>query len=325
MNINEPDIELIRRCHDGEASAEELAAIESRLRGDAAFREAYVRYLNLDVALETAAAAVKPPKPRSATIRGDSPWKMWFSWRPLPMATGLVVGILSASVAWAVALPWLAEASMVVATIFTESFESNVMATLPGLPRDCGVWSGDEATVVMAEQGVSPRSGSKMLRFVSATYPGENSPRSQWGDVYRLVAVRSLSSEGRTIARLSASFAGVPAETGEQYFCRAEAIALDLDRSALPAPLLLPWARENASAAISRMVPLIGNRQWQDVSVEVPISLKTQFVLLHLVVFRELPVIASGAVRFRGHYLDDVKLELLAPRSVRGGGTVATK
>jgi hypothetical protein len=50
MNTNDPRLELIRRCRDGEASTEELAQLDSNLREDADFRQAYVRYINLDVA-----------------------------------------------------------------------------------------------------------------------------------------------------------------------------------------------------------------------------------------------------------------------------------
>jgi hypothetical protein len=312
MNTNESDFELIRRCRDGEASAEELVALESRLREDAAFREAYVRYMNLDVALETAAVAVEPaPQPTPARTRMNWSWTRWLWGWPRPAAAGLVVGMFSASVAWAVALPWLAEARVAVKTLFSESFESGATATLPGLPRDCGVWSGDEATVVTAEQGVKPKSGGTMLRFVSATYPGENSPRSQWSDVYRLVDVRGLAGTGRTMARLSASFAETPVAAGEEYLCNVEAIALDQEVSALPAPLRLQWVQQNGSAIGLRKLPLVDNRQWQNVSVEVPISPKTQFVLLHLAVARKAPTIQTGAVSFSGHYMDDVKLELV--------------
>ena len=56
MNTNDSRFELIRRCRDGEASTEELAQLEASLLADEGFRQACVRYLNLDVAL---GAAVK--------------------------------------------------------------------------------------------------------------------------------------------------------------------------------------------------------------------------------------------------------------------------
>lgn len=313
MNAHESDFELIRRCRDGEASAEEFAAMENRLRTDAAFRQRYVRYMNLDVALETAAVAVESaPQPTPARIRVSLSGARWLWGWPRPALAGLLVGLLIASMAWAVALPRLTEARVAIQPIFSENFEAGAAATSPGLPRECGVWSGDEATVVPAEQGVKPKSGVNMLRFVSATHPGENALRSLWGDVYRLADVRRVARDGHDLARLSASFAESPVAAGEQYACSVEAIALEQDLSSLPVPLRQPWAKQNSSATSSRTVPMVGNCQWQDVSVEIPISPKTQFVLLHLAVVRQAPTIETGAVRFSGHYLDDVRLELVS-------------
>ncbi len=40
MNSDDPRYELIRRHHDGEASPDEIAQLETELSEDAAFREA---------------------------------------------------------------------------------------------------------------------------------------------------------------------------------------------------------------------------------------------------------------------------------------------
>ncbi len=50
MNTNDPRFELIRRCRDGDATNEELKQLETLLRSDRDFRQAYVRYTNLEVA-----------------------------------------------------------------------------------------------------------------------------------------------------------------------------------------------------------------------------------------------------------------------------------
>jgi hypothetical protein len=153
-----------------------------------------------------------------------------------------------------------------------------------------------------------------MLRFVSATYPGENSPRSQWGDVYRLVDVRGMAGDGRTMARLSASFAQSSAVAEERFACRAEALALDKELSALPTPLDLAWLQQNNSATGSRRAVLAGTGQWQDVSVEVPITRETRYVMLHLAMVQEQPIIESGSVQFPAHLMDDVKLDIISDR-----------
>ena len=48
--------------------------------------------------------------------------------------------------------------------------------------------------------------------------------------------------------------------------------------------------------------------------MEIPITPRTRYVLLHLAVIQEHPVHPAGAVQFPGIYMDDVKLELVTPR-----------
>jgi len=94
MNTNDPRFELIRRSRDAEASSEELAQLESLLREDAEFRQFYVRYINLDVAMGAVAKTVPmletpmtPARPRRTG---------WLSWRPLAAAAAIVLlGILA--------------------------------------------------------------------------------------------------------------------------------------------------------------------------------------------------------------------------------------
>lgn len=315
MMTNGSDLDLIRCCRDGEASPEQWADLEARLRGDAAFRDAYVRYANLDVALEAAAGAAQAgpvSTPAPFAVGGIRP--RWLRGWARPAIAGMAAGLVSASVVWAVAMPQWVDVRVAIRTLLDERFESGVSASLPGLPRDCGIWSGDEAVVVAKEQGVKPRSGTRMLRFLSASYAGDYAPRNQWSDVYRLVDLRGVERGGHEQVRLTARFAQVPVADEEQYACSVEAIALEHDPGAPPLRLALPRALENGSVAGARTVPLVGDRQWQEVSVDVPLSPKTRFVLLHVAATRTSPAVESGPVRFRGHYMDDVKLELVGRR-----------
>jgi hypothetical protein len=163
----------------------------------------------------------------------------------------------------------------------------------------------------MAGQWIEPRHGARMLRFRRATYPGENSPRSQWSDVYRLVEVQPLAGEGRTVARVTASFAAVAAAEGARFSCSVQAFALGEDLSSLPSPLVLSWLSQNHIASASRKLTLSAPRVWQSVSAEVPLTPQTRFVMLHLAVIQEQPAVQAGAVEFPGHYMDDVTVELI--------------
>lgn len=63
MNLNDPRLELIHRSQMDGFTTEELALLERNLREDPGFREVYVRYANIDLAL----SAVAKPSPLPAT------------------------------------------------------------------------------------------------------------------------------------------------------------------------------------------------------------------------------------------------------------------
>ena len=310
--------DLIQRYISGTITEAETEALEQQLKTDPVLRDWYLDALNLDSALEAAAESAQtalslpvPLSQRVLTPVGATSTR-WQGWRPLTAAVaGIVFGMFCTSVVFGYVVPRTMER---VRTVFSESFESGVTKTVPGLPHETSLWAGDEAEVVSSASGSKAHGGAKMLRFVSATYPGENSPRSQWGDVYRLVDVRGMAGEGRTMARLSASFAQSSAVAEERFVCRAEALALDKELSALPAPLDLAWLQQNNSATGSRRAVLMGTGQWQDVSVEVPITLETRYVMLHLAMVQEQPIIESGSVQFPAHLMDDVKLDIISAR-----------
>jgi len=71
----------------------------------------------------------------------------WRQWRPLSVAAsvGVLIGLLFSPASWA----FVADRR-----IWRESFEGSVSVTLPGIPVKTGVWSGDEATVVTAQNGI---------------------------------------------------------------------------------------------------------------------------------------------------------------------------
>jgi hypothetical protein len=310
MNTDhEAFVQLILSCLDGRATDAEASRLNARLRVDAAARDLYLQLadthscLAVDESLWMVSSFMAPP----ADLRAHTGPKRWFSERPLTAAAaGIVLGMLCTSVVFAYVAPALGRTK----TIFAESFES-LTSTAPELPRETGRWGGDDAAGVEASAEVRPRSGNRMLRFLSGTYQGENAPRSQWGDVYRFVDVRGMAGAGHTVARLSASFSQGLGAVANQFSCSVEALALDEEISALPSPLNYAWLRQNSSASGARMRALSTTGEWQDMSVEVPVTPRTRFILLHLAVIQNAPLLQAGAVRFPGQYMDDVRVELL--------------
>lgn len=93
MNPDDPRWELVRRCHDGEASPEGRSELASRLREDRDFRLDYLRYVNVDLALEGGLTA-SPGLLAGPRRERSRPW----TW--LAAAAGFVfLGVL-AGLAW---------------------------------------------------------------------------------------------------------------------------------------------------------------------------------------------------------------------------------
>jgi len=143
MKTNDPRFEIIRRCRDGGASGEERVQLEGWLREDEGFRIAYLRYQNVDLALETVGMD-ETSAPRSETRAVK--WKVW----PTPAAAAVfaMLGLLAG-------LVWQSPET-------TPDF----VATLT-LADEC-VWENDVPLLEGQRVAVGPlrlRSGTAMLRF----------------------------------------------------------------------------------------------------------------------------------------------------------------
>lgn len=313
--------DLISRHADGLISADEHRELAAALEADPAARRLW--FLRNDVDLGLAACAeesrgeivVPEPAPvvikrtRSASIAGFT-----------TVLAGIIIGIFGASAVWALAVPGAGPAGTTI-PLLSESFEDGQAKTVPGLPHGLGdpdgdLWRGDEARVVTAMQAVLPVSGSRMLRFERSTHAGENSPKSAWSDVYRLVDARPyiLMAEGRqATARLAADFSMATDACGpeEKYSASVQLYAFQDDISTAPAPLSRAWANENCVALGMKKVPLVcGQQGWQRVTVDTSLPPNAKFLLLHVSAVRDYPKQTSEPAVFRGHFIDDVNLEL---------------
>ena len=90
MNTRNSQLELMRRCLDGEATDEEFAELEELLRSDPEFRKDYLRYVNVDFAL----TALPKNAEQSASRRGSDPSehsrRQVLSWRRIHGLAGWV-------------------------------------------------------------------------------------------------------------------------------------------------------------------------------------------------------------------------------------------
>lgn len=310
MNTDDPRFELIHRCRDGNASPDELARLEALLREDAAFRLAYVRYTNLDLALEAKASSSEAAHDllkASVTSRSTR----WLQWRPLAAAAaGIVFGIFCTSLVFAYVAPSLGT----VFTLLQESFESGPAPLVTGVPVEPGRWSGDYTEVVGEEQGVKPESGEKMLRFLKADYEGrQNANSSRLADVFRLIDMRPYRQEftdGSAVVQLSAGFNAFVFPQGEDYSCRMTLHAFDAE-TATNGSLrnASVWDETCLAAASAGPVRLYRNpTNWRRLHSDLRVPATTDFLLIHLTISAQRG--AHPVPGFGGHYIDDVRLTL---------------
>ncbi len=300
MNTNDPSFELIRRCRDGEASTEELAQLEFRLREDDDFRQAYVRYINLDVALSAVAKPVPMPE---TTVTPSRPRRnIWLSLRPLTAAAaGIVFGMLCTSVVFGLVVQRGLDKKTPLAVV-QPSFEDAQMPLAKGFPDASAHWGGDAAQVVTAEHGVSAKDGKFMLRL-------ETSPRGSPRFVYQVLDLTSTpasaSAETREI-EISASFAA--ADAGSAMRCIVRAFAVSEVRESLGAA----WVdhRDEAIASATRGLDVMsGCKGWQTMSLKIQVPRSARSLVLFFGVRTPDKTLPKSA-----HYLDDVKVSLIEPQ-----------
>lgn len=189
------------RYQDGVLTPDEIAAFEAAMRDDPSKRQLFadtqVRSMALHDRFRQEAFRRDTDTPVCESKRTDK--SVCFTWitRPIAaMAAGLVIGLFSASVVWAISSPKATTERLF--SLLNGSFDENRLER--GFPRQTGLWSGDEAAI---------RDGQ--LRFIS---PGSDSSdptsRAISCDVFQLVDLRplrhALSTEGDSVLELSADF-----------------------------------------------------------------------------------------------------------------------
>lgn len=308
--------EIIQRYAAGTATKEETLALQEALKTDPDLRAAYLDHMNLEVALEAAAEAEEllaeaRPLAKSSTLTPRSPWMQW---RPITAAAaGIVLGMFGTTMVWSYVVPRAARR----VAVLREGFESGVTRTVPGLPATPDVWSGDEAEVVPESDHLKAKTGARMLRFMHATHVGENASKSTWGDVYRLVDLGSPAGENPDSLRLVANFAATPFSADEEYVCAVELCAVQEGELPTPLPADLPWYRENSASVAARKMPLKGDGTWLPINIVMALPPQARYILVHVAVMRSKPARSAEPVQFTGHYVDDVKLEIVSPSALR--------
>jgi hypothetical protein len=213
--MTQDELDLLHGYLNGTIGEADFARLQSLLRGNTEARRMLRDLSNVDAKLQELAAAnpatlllLAAPVASPAQISHRS---VWLSWRPLTAAAaGLVIGLFSATVVWAVTSPRVVATASRLFALVDGSFEKRSGRLPSGFPAGTGVWSGDESEIV--ESGmVKARDGRSALRFLRAE-GNANVPNSaaEACDVYQIVDLRPLRGRlkvaGESMLELSAEF-----------------------------------------------------------------------------------------------------------------------
>lgn len=278
---------------------EEHEELQAHLRNDAEARRWWFVHQDVEIGLRAQVVAGRFTAPKAPKTRAIFPW---LSWRPLTAAAaGLVFGLFSAAMAFALAVPRMKLDHQRVVPLFQESFEEVNAPPGRGFPREAGVWSGDFSAVVSAEEGRSPKEGLLMARLA----PVEG---RKFCVAARIVDLAELppgsATETRTV-EVSASFHGMDSEGGNQNQIRLAAFA------EAPQEVKAIWNQdarlEQALLHLGRTVKTKpGEDGWQTLKASMEIPAGTRSLVIYLGA-----AVANEAEPKTPHYLDDIHAQIL--------------
>ena len=311
MKTSDPRFELIRRCIDEDASEAEHRELEGLLRDDPEFRTDYLSYLNLDSALgdlhlEPAEIAPVPAaEPRRVTLL-----------RPLvSAAAGVMIGLIGASLAWAISLPENSEAEAeaeqeLSTSVLEESFEDFSTHLADGFPVRQDVWGGDPSSLISTGTEHPSIDGDIVLKL-------ESNPDTTLSYIQRIIEVDDLPQAGKDEVRtlkVDTSFLADTAGSRERYTIRLATF------SESPEKIHKLWTRvpwHGLDGLTLTMTKVALNTQedstgWQTVSGTINIPNGTRSVVVSLAAGRFDPLAPKTP-----HYIDDIQANLLIETPVK--------
>jgi len=306
MNRTEHELELMFLYLEGVASLEETQELESLIVKDARVRQDFLRYAHLDSAL----AGVRRSQPSVGAPRRS----VWLSWRPLTAAAaGIVFGMFCTSVLFAYAVPRLQPLVNHVLALANAGFEESVAPAPDGVPVRYAQWSGDFAEIVEAQQGIRPREGRRMLRFLRSDSTVSPEPeKNVHGNLYQVVDMRFYRNEiadGQASVDWSAWFNWVPGDGEKGMKFMTSVWAFTGDTSILPVNwkdhLYLETAKNSRTVTVDD-----APKTWRQIAGRMIVPPNTDFLVIELKAIPNSPAQGVGPYRFSGCFADDVQLIL---------------
>jgi len=299
--------DLIQRHMAGLTIEDEAASLQELLKQDDNAARLYLRYTNLDLALESKASSMDATRELlTAPIISRSP--RWTSWRPLTAAAaGIVFGMLCTSVVFGFVGQRQVEKKTPLAVV-QPSFEDAQMPLAKGFPPAPSLWTGDVAKVVPAENGVTPKDGHHMLRMETTVY----GKPVLFPRLYQIIALSPSGSERREI-EVSASFASADPGSSPHYTVRAYAVNEAPERLG-PDWFARHWFVQQDEAIASAETGFEnppGSTNWQSIGLRMQVPGKARC----LVVFFGVKNQPKSQAK-KPHYLDAVKVSFVESPSI---------
>jgi hypothetical protein len=292
---------LLRERADARRMLRSLATVETKLNQLAATNTTTLHLL-----------ANPPSSPRNA-----SETIPWFSRRPAAAAVaGLLMGLFCATMVFAYMTPAVNRP----VTVLETSFESTAPTAASGVPDEFGKWGGDYSELVGAQNGVTPRSGTRMWRFLQADNALESGVRANQsranyvGEAIYVLDLKHLPPAEANATRqmeISAWFAQGATASDSCYHWNIKAAAFE--GSVTEAPKL--WGRwdDVGVSVVRHEAKAQSGAHWQPLSVTMPIPAHANFLVFECAVVQRTPNVSKGVAAFPAHYLDDVRVRLLPP------------
>ena len=247
--------------------------------------------------------------------RGSTRWRStWLQWRPMAAAAaGLVFGMFCTSVVRAITSAHAPAVIQRVLPVANANFEDTMNPAPDGVPVKYGVWSGDFAEIAEAQQGIQPREGRHMMRFLRSDSSVSSVPdASPAGNLYQVVNLRPYQKEfidGQARLDWSAWFNWVPGHDEQGMTFATNVWTFSGDTAVLPTNwkdhLYLETAKSGHKLVLNEA--LAG---WQQIKGTMIIPPDTDFLVIELKAIP--PPLTPGAApyHFTGCFADDVQLTL---------------
>ena len=277
-----------------ETDPEAVAYLAMRTQLNVDLRRSFKRRKLQQMAVASAAASTSRDKAMRRTG--------WLSWRPLTAAAaGLVIGLFSASMVFAYAVPRMRMDRHRVVPLFNERFEDVKAVCGRGFPNDADGWSGDFDAVVSTDGAISPKEGQHMARL--APIAGRKFCAAE--RIVDLAKFPLISGTESRMVEVTASFHGIDSEWADRNQIRLAAFA------EAPKDVKAIW---NSDSRLDQVLQHLGRtvsvkpgeHGWQTLKVSMDIPTGARSLVIHL---------GAGVADDAGpktlHYIDDVRAQFL--------------